>query len=301
MANLTAFGIALRQLRIEKNLRIFDLAQMLHISSAMISAIETGRKPIPDGFISSISRALPLTAEQIRILRSAKARTAKVVVVEQLEPEKRELVAAFARRVDELPSDLLERLKKSVLKSCDDEIPFKRRRRGILVPPLARAELEGLAEKVRSVFCQPHEIPVPIMDILEFRLEKILPDFDFRIGFQEEMGGDEGRVIAGENKLILRNDVYDGACEGKTRHRFTACHELGHYLLHRQVTFARASSSEDPIFRDAEWQADTFAGCLMLSKRHRHSFVDEDEAAERCGMSPLAARVVLSNYKKAYD
>ncbi|MBV5337480.1 MAG: ImmA/IrrE family metallo-endopeptidase, partial [Deltaproteobacteria bacterium] len=60
---------------------------------------------------------------------------------------------------------------------------------------------------------------------------------------------------------------YEGACAGEGRDRFTMCHELGHLLMHRGVALSRIDPDNPPkIYRNSEWQADTFASYLMMPK-----------------------------------
>jgi transcriptional regulator with XRE-family HTH domain len=125
---LTPFGLAIRKLRLEKGLKLMDMGKKLGLSAAFLSAIETGRKSIPDGFVVKISRALELRAEYIAKLRRAADRTRKEIRVDNKTEEDRELIAAFARRLDEVPSAPIERLKKLLLKSISGEIPFQRKR-----------------------------------------------------------------------------------------------------------------------------------------------------------------------------
>lgn len=296
MAKLTPFGIALRKLRVEKDLRLFDLAEAMQKSTALISAIETGRKTIPDGFVREVARALNLNATELKALNSAKEQTRKEVKVEHLRGDQRELIAALARRLDDMPPSLIEDLRKKVLKSGRDEIPFQRKRRGMLVSPMSNATIENLAEKVRNVFCHLGRYDFPIIDVIEKRLRGLEPRFTYDVRDSYEIDGDEGRVIPGQHLLILRTDVYEGACRGEARPRFTACHELGHYIMHHELTLSRATTDEDPIYRDAEWQADTFAGMLMLCRRHAAELTGPEEAAPKCGMSSHAARVMYSKY-----
>lgn len=296
MAKLTPFGVALRKLRIERELRLFDLAEKLGKSTAMVSAIETGRKPIPDGFLAELIRVLSLTAAEHKELRTAKDRTQKVINVEHLAPDNREVVAAFARNPGELPSDLLEQIRKLVLKSSDDETPFRRKRRGMLVPPLSRAKIEAFAANVRSRFgCS--EIPwFPIVEVIEFWLSAVVPDFVFEVWDREAMRGDEGRVVPSYKTLILRGDVYEKACKKDGRARFTAAHELAHFLMHHEVAFARASGDHDPIYCDAEWQADTFAGHLMIPRHLCAGGASPEQVSALFGTSVQAATVMTSRY-----
>lgn len=294
---LTQFGIALRKIRLDRGLRLLDLAERLGQSSAFVSAVETGRKPIPTGYVADVVAALELGAADVDELQRAADRTRAEVRVDRLSGQQRELVAAFARKVDELPADFLEQLKKQVYKSVSGDIPF-RRRRGLLVAPTSTADLRRASEQVRSAFVPPGQIDFPVMDVVEFRLESFFPGFYLDICDRDVMGQEEGRVEAGENCIMLRRDVYEGAWAGGGRDRFTVCHELGHFLMHREVSMPRAREDHHPIYRDAEWQADEFAGGLLMSARHALSFASIDDAARQCGMSPEAARVMLSKHRK---
>jgi transcriptional regulator with XRE-family HTH domain len=296
MPGLTPFGIAVRKLRLDKHLRLLDVARLLDCSATFLSAIETGRKTIPDGFVSTVARVMKLSKEELDFLLKAADRTRKHVVIEKLSEDQRELVAAFARRLDKVPADMMANLKKIVLKSTDGEQPFHRSRRGIVVPPMSTDNLRKFAEQVRSVFTEEDQVEFPIMDVIEFRLGAVFDKFYIDIRDKEFMGEDEGRVIGGTTGLALREDVYEGAWDGNGRDRFTASHELGHFLMHRTVTMARTREDTDKIFCDAEWQADTFAGTLLMSPRHLGRFADPDDAGRQCGMTGAAAKVMWAKY-----
>jgi transcriptional regulator with XRE-family HTH domain len=300
MPGPTPFGIAIRKLRLDKRLRLLDLAERMKISSAFLSAIETGRKPIPDGFVLDVARALELSTEELSTLRKAADRTRKHVMIERLPEHQRELVAAFARRLDNVPDDMMAELKKIILESVAGEQPFQRKRRGIVVPPMSTNALRNFAEKVRNAFVEEDQIEFPIMNVIEFKLAMILDGFYLDVRDAESMGDDEGRLIVSSKgfALALREDVYLGAWEGNGRDRFTACHELGHLLMHRTVTMPRTREDTDPIFVDAEWQADTFSGTLLMSPRHLGRFLDSDDAARLCVMTGGAAKVMWTKYRE---
>lgn len=294
---LTPFGLTIRKLRLDKGMRLLDLAQRIKRSPAFISAIETGKKTIPDGYVALVARGMGLDATEIKELRRAADRTKKAIAVENLPEDQRELVAAFARKLDELPSDVMEKLKKIVLKSADREIPFQRKRRGIFVPPMSTDVIRAFAEKIRSCFVEETQIDFPIMDVLEFRMASLIDGFYIDVKDKEAMGDEEGRVVAGRDCIALREDVYEGAWNDNGRDRFTACHELAHFLIHRTITIARIRDESEKIYCDAEWQADTFAGTLLMSPRHLHRFSEATDAAAICKMSPHAAQVMWGKYE----
>lgn len=295
---MTPFGIATRKLRLDKGLRLLDMAEMLDLSSSFISAVETGKKAIPAGYVDAVVRELDLTRSEALELQRAADRSKTVINVDGLQGAQRELVAAFARKLDDLPSEFLEQIKKHVFKSTAGETPFKRRRKGLLVAAASTRVLWDFAEQVRSVFVNDDEIRFPIMDVLEFRLQDFDEGFYLDICSDEEMGAEEGLVVAGSNCIKLREDVYEGAWNDVGRDRFTACHEFGHYLLHRKVALARVREDSHPVYRDAEWQADTFAGGLLMSSKHVSKIGSHHNAAIQCGMTPIAASVMWSKYQK---
>jgi Zn-dependent peptidase ImmA (M78 family) len=296
---LTPLGKALRQLRIDKGLKLLDVAEALGVSSAYVSAIETGRKAVPDGFVADLRRKLKLTAAEADVLRRAVDRTRKTVSVDALAGEQREMVARFARQIDELPEGLLKKLK-TELKSLSSEHPFARKRAGIVVKPMSADNIRKFAEKVRSAFIEEDQVRFPIMEVLDPLLSTVIEEFYLDIRTKEEMGELEGAVVSGSGVLCLRQDVYEDACRGNGRARFTAAHEFAHYLMHRDVTMARVRDDSVPIFCDSEWQADTFAGALMMSRRHLDQFDGcAEQAATACGMSPAAARYQLNLYGRS--
>jgi transcriptional regulator with XRE-family HTH domain len=294
---LTPYGVAARKLRLDRGLRLLDLADALGVTDTFVSAVETGKKPIPKDFVAKVSKAIGLSPTEERELERAADRTRQEVSVAPLSGEKRELVAEFARRIDSLPPDLLRRVKRAVYRSSAER-PFERVRPGLLVPPMSTATLRQFAEAVRTALSEDEETAIPIMDILEFRLPQIMDGFHIQIESQAEMGPEEGRMAAGANSIVFREDVYRAAWRDDGRARFTACHELAHFLLHREIRMARARGDGHPVYRDSEWQADTFAGTLLMSPRHLKQFQSIDDAARRCKMTPHAAGVMWFKYRK---
>lgn len=51
---LDNFGKAVRNIRLSRDMLLYDMAKDLDISSAMLSGIECGRKPIPDWFVPKL-------------------------------------------------------------------------------------------------------------------------------------------------------------------------------------------------------------------------------------------------------
>jgi hypothetical protein len=66
--------------------------------------------------------------------------------------------------------------------------------------------------------------------------------------------------------------------------------------MHRHIRLARARSEDDKIYTDSEWQADTFAGTLLMSPRHAPSFGGPEDMAAGCQTSRAAAGYMWRKY-----
>ena len=133
---------------------------------------------------------------------------------------------------------------------------------GLSVPPLSLKQIRERCEVIRTIFDIPLNAPVDIVKVFEYILTQI--GVEFEIVPKHEMGTKHGETIPSENRIRIREDVYERACNGYGRDRLTMAHELGHLLLHRveTITFAR-EDGDIPPYKDPEWQANAFAGELL--------------------------------------
>ena len=133
---------------------------------------------------------------------------------------------------------------------------------GLSVPPLSLKQIRKRCELIRTIFDIPLNAPVDIVKVFEYILTQI--GVEFEIVPKHEMGTKHGETIPSENRIRIREDVYERACNGYGRDRLTMAHELGHLLLHRAetITFAR-EDGDIPPYKDPEWQAKAFAGELL--------------------------------------
>ena len=165
-----------------------------------------------------------------------------------------------------------------------------------MVPPLSTAIIRDTAEKVRELVECP-EGSFPIMAVIEALAS---PDGDNPSSIEMEilpdssMHDEYATYCPTTNTLCIRESVYNGACAGNGRDRFTLAHELGHILLHRRgYSFARADV-EVPAYRDPEWQANTFASMLLLP-RDQIKGMSAEKAAEVYETSTQAAQIALKS------
>ena len=162
--------------------------------------------------------------------------------------------------------------------------------------PMSRASILRYTQLIRSKLGIPDAEPyVDIVRVLEFFLPKYFPDLRSEILSVEEMGEHHGLTYPNRNLILIREDVYDGACQGRGRDRFTIAHEIGHLLLHEGVDprYARRDPMKPvPAYLDPEWQSNAFAGYLLMSP-HAIQGMTPSEVATACGVSYEAATVQL--------
>lgn len=120
---LTEFGKALRKLRIEHDELLRTMATTLGVSSAYLSAVETGKRHVPERWVAKISDAYHLTAhEHAELLQAAEASAKEVrIPLQDASSTKREAVLAFAKSLDKLSDDDLKRIMQSMKKGRRSE------------------------------------------------------------------------------------------------------------------------------------------------------------------------------------
>lgn len=108
---LTEFGKALRKLRIDFGLTLGGLGDKLGVSAAYLSALETGKKPVPSSLLQKLGNALRLNEDQLQLLESTAAKQMNEVVMNlggHRSDRARELAVAFARRFETMNVEEVE-------------------------------------------------------------------------------------------------------------------------------------------------------------------------------------------------
>lgn len=138
------------------------------------------------------------------------------------------------------------------------------------------------------------------------------------VGLIEELGilYQEYPLGEGNSGRIDMNDPFFtitvNSAEGEQRKRFTAAHELGHYLLHRDMMdgegghfdrlfVARGEDNPyEPFQKEHEKQANQFAAQLLMPREKLSQLYDSVldnymELASKCKVSPAAMKIRLGS------
>lgn len=140
---------------------------------------------------------------------------------------------------------------------------------------------------------------VPIVDVIEKVLDQQLDLLQFRVSTHQEMGHTEGNTCPLGRFIELREDVYRLAVAGDGRARFTAAHELGHWILHAKRPLARLKPHERiPAFERSEPQANQFAAELLMPRQFYRLRDTAAALARRHGVSVHASELRIAFMEK---
>jgi len=168
-------------------------------------------------------------------------------------------------------------------------------------PLLNRESIRAIAHQIRDIHTAITGQACARFDVIHF-LEVVLPkldeNFSLEVCEQAEMREDNGLMIPSQNLIKIREDVYANALKGQGRDRFTITHELGHYILHRNLGLAfRTKPRPLAIYQSIEWQADCFAGELLVDSRLINAGTSMNHVAQLFGVSTQAAEYQLRQLK----
>lgn len=103
---MTKFGIFVRKLRLDKGIRLRDMAKDLGISPAYLSAMETGHKDISDSLADKISSVYNLSTEQTKELKhSIMLSQQKICITTGQIAWKNEIVSKLKGKLDTLSEE----------------------------------------------------------------------------------------------------------------------------------------------------------------------------------------------------
>lgn len=110
---LTAFGKELRRLRITVDEMIRDMAGKLGVTASYLSAVETGKRQIPDGWVGRISELYSLSSAETDLLQKAADASALSVKfnLDGMSNCRRQTAVLFAREFGNLDDQKIEQIR----------------------------------------------------------------------------------------------------------------------------------------------------------------------------------------------
>ena len=163
----------------------------------------------------------------------------------------------------------------------------------VSAPPMSTRKLLQCAQIVRKAAQKADELFFPVVHFLENFLHQFDEEFRLQILEEQEMPRNVYAYFDPvSDTMTIREDVYERACAGNPRDRFTIAHEIGHFFLHHRgfVLCREQDDKKIPVYCDPEWQANTFAGFLLMPPELVGDLT-VNEIARKCGASVTAARI----------
>lgn len=117
------FGKELRKLIIDQDLKVYDLAKKLGVSSAFISSLMTGKKNVPENFIDQIIPILKIDNYEVLKLKKLSEMSKDVYKVDLTKSNNlaRETMFTFQRNLNDLTDEDLIEIKQILEKSRNDD------------------------------------------------------------------------------------------------------------------------------------------------------------------------------------
>jgi len=112
----TEFGTTVKQLRQLAGMTLLEVAQKMDVSIAFLSAIENGRKRVPDDFVDKVGAALPAARQQADELEAmaSQARGQVVVPLTQASRKDADLATVLARKFNSLSEKQKDRIREII-------------------------------------------------------------------------------------------------------------------------------------------------------------------------------------------
>ena len=109
---LTEFGKILRKIRIDNQELLKDMAKKLGVSSAYLSAVETGKRKVPNGWVTKVANLYVLDGESKDELELACERSAQEVKISLAKATglQREAALSFAKALEGLDDQKLRKI-----------------------------------------------------------------------------------------------------------------------------------------------------------------------------------------------
>ena len=116
MMMLTKFGKELRRIRIEKSELLKDMADRLGVTSSYLSAVEHGKRDIPQNWIDRIVSLYSLGNQEKKcLIEAAKLSILSVKINLKGKPDSTtELVNAFARKLNSFSEEDVDKMMKLI-------------------------------------------------------------------------------------------------------------------------------------------------------------------------------------------
>lgn len=244
--NQTPFYDKCRELRLERRLLMADQAKEFKCSPAYISHIETGKRPIPDGYVDKLAKWHHLDEAETKELHRLANAQRKLVKIVPADEERAALASDLSRVINAMPDEKISEMRKLISESAR---------------AYSNKDVVDLATALQSFF-KPSDDALKVLEHIvvraapHLRLE-VEEDKKFARGMRGECDSTDPSAV----RITLSESTYLGAAEQLPDGRYWLMHEFAHFLLHKKHLHG---GHFDSSFRREEEQAHLFARTVLL-------------------------------------
>ena len=107
---MTKLGIALRKIRLDRQELLKNMADKLKVSSAFLSAVETGKKRPPANFIDRICSVYELSEDEKKELQLAADMSLDEIKIDLAGSSSMQAAVSFAKALNDLTDDEISKI-----------------------------------------------------------------------------------------------------------------------------------------------------------------------------------------------
>ena len=109
---ITELGRYLRKIRFDNKEILKEMANKLDVSSAFLSAVENGKKKMPDNWFEKLTILYKLTPTQQEELKNANIASSEIIElnINNVLPANKQLAISFARNFETMDEELCKKL-----------------------------------------------------------------------------------------------------------------------------------------------------------------------------------------------
>lgn len=142
--------------------------------------------------------------------------------------------------------------------------------------PLSVKDIRSIAASIREQYGIAKDKAFPILEILNQLFYDNYLSIQLLTDDDPYLDKNTPAVYnANDNFIYLKESVIEEIENGNYRSNFTLAHEFFHYLQHQVLGFTFEEVETRKTYEDPEWQANEFAGELLLPKKYLEIVDDE--------------------------
>ena len=135
--------------------------------------------------------------------------------------------------------------------------------------PLSVKDISLIASNTRKKYNIDLDQAFPILEYLDYLFSEGLLSIQLLDDNDPYLDKNTPAIYnAKDNFIYIKESVLEEVENGNYRSTFTLAHELFHYLQHQVLGFEFVEVEDRKTYEDPEWQANEFAGELLVPKAY---------------------------------